>query len=125
MGPLRFGKHQIRALVSSASTSAYTASMGSRSSRVCASLVRNSRFDAGVDTPTSGQPGAMICVPLRLRKEWVGVLRAFLGKGCEASPRTAEVLGAVFSAALRNVLLYRSLLQSIEEVAEARKNARG
>ena len=81
------------------------------------------RFDAGVDTPASGQPGAMICVPLRLREESVGVLRVFLGEGREASPRTAEVLGAAFSAALRNVLLYRSLLQSIEEVAEARKHS--
>ena len=41
-----------------------------------------------------------------------------------APPRTAEVLAAAFSAAVRNVLLYRSLLQSIEEVAEARKQSR-
>ena len=38
-----------------------------------------------------------------------------------ASPRTAEVLGAALSAAVRNVLLYRSLVDSIEEVARARQ----
>jgi hypothetical protein len=33
------------------------------------------------------------------------------------------VLGAALSAAVRNVLLYRSLVESIEEVARARKEA--
>ena len=35
-----------------------------------------------------------------------------------------EVLSAALSAAVRNVLLYRSLVESIEEVAEARRQAR-
>ena len=82
------------------------------------------RFDPAVDTAEDGLSRPFICVPIRLREKAVGVLRVFLGEGAPASPRTAEVLGAAFSAAVRNVLLYRSLLQSIEEVAEARKNAR-
>lgn len=82
------------------------------------------RFDAGADTAEDGLVRPLLCVPLRLREKVVGVVRVFLEAGAPASPRTAEVLGAAFSAAVRNVLLYRSLLQSIEEVAEARKNAR-
>ena len=82
------------------------------------------RFDAAVDTPEDGLVRPFLCVPIRLREKVVGALRVFLDSGSPASPRTAEVLGAAFSAAVRNVLLYRSLLQSIEEVAEARKNAR-
>jgi hypothetical protein len=35
------------------------------------------------------------------------------------------MLSAVLSAAVRNVLLYRSLLDSIDDVAEARREARG
>ena len=83
------------------------------------------RFEVDVDTPEDGLARPTICVPIRLRDKVVGVLRVFLAEGRPASPRTAEVLGAAFSAAVRNVLLYRSLLQSIEEVAEARKRARG
>lgn len=82
------------------------------------------RFDAEVDTAEDGVVRPLLCVPLRLREKIVGTVRVFLDPGAPASPRTAEVLGATFSAAVRNVLLYRSLLQSIEEVAEARKNAR-
>ena len=82
------------------------------------------RFEKDVDTPEDGLARPTICVPIRLRDKSVGVLRVFLEEGRPASPRTAEVLGAAFSAAVRNVLLYRSLLQSIEEVAEARKRSR-
>jgi hypothetical protein len=42
-----------------------------------------------------------------------------------ASARTGEVLAATLSAAVRNVLLYRSLVETIEEVAEARRQSRG
>ncbi len=83
------------------------------------------RFDAEVDTPADGLARPALFVPIRLREKTVGVLRVFLAEGRPASPRTAEVLAAAFSAAVRNVLLYRSLLQSIEEVAEARKQSRG
>jgi hypothetical protein len=62
---------------------------------------------------------------VKLRGKVVGVLRAFLQEGGEASARTAEVLGAALSAAVRNALLYRSLVEAIEEVAEARRAARG
>jgi len=83
------------------------------------------RFERAVDTPEDGLARPVLFVPIRLREKVVGVLRVFLEEGGPASPRTAEVLSAAFSAAVRNVLLYRSLLQSIEEVAEARRNARG
>jgi GAF domain-containing protein len=82
------------------------------------------RFDAAVDTADDGQPRPMLCVSIKLRENRVGVLRVFLAEGSLVSPRTAEILGAAFSAAVRNILLYRSLLQSIEEVAEARRNSR-
>jgi hypothetical protein len=62
---------------------------------------------------------------VKLRGKVVGVLRAFLPDDEEPSARTAEVLGAALSAAVRNALLYRSLLDAIEEVAEARRAARG
>jgi hypothetical protein len=83
------------------------------------------RFDRVIDTAEDGLPRPALFVPIRLRDKAVGVLRVFLAEGAPASPRTAEVLSAAFSAAVRNVLLYRSLLQSIEEVAEARRSARG
>ena len=82
------------------------------------------RFDADVDTPSDGFARPYLVVPIKLRNKVVGVLRVFLEEGRPASPRTAEVLAAAFSAAVRNVLLYRSLLQSIEEVADARRQAR-
>jgi hypothetical protein len=52
-------------------------------------------------------------------------VRVFPQGGAAASARTGEVLSAVFSAAVRNVFLYRSLLESIEDLAEARREARG
>jgi DNA-binding response OmpR family regulator/putative methionine-R-sulfoxide reductase with GAF domain len=82
------------------------------------------RFDADVDTPSDGFARPYICVPIKLRGKVVGVLRVFLEEGQIASPRTAEVLAASFSALVRNVFLYRSLLQSIEEVADARRQSR-
>lgn len=82
------------------------------------------RFDARVDTAADGVTRALLCVPIKLRDKGVGVLRAFFDAGSGPSPRTAEVLSAVLSAAVRNVLLYRSLLQSIEELASARRDAR-
>jgi hypothetical protein len=42
-----------------------------------------------------------------------------------ASARTGEVLAAALSAVVRNVLLYRSLLESIEDLARARRDAGG
>jgi GAF domain-containing protein len=83
------------------------------------------RFDPEVDTPEDGGVGPLLCLPLRLRGKVVGVVRAFLPADVEVSARTGEVLAAVLSAAVRNVLLYRSLIETIEDVAEARREARG
>jgi len=82
------------------------------------------RFDAAVDTPEHGRPSPLLCVPLRLRGKTLGLVRAFPSGGASASARTGEILGAALSAAVRNVLLYRSLLESIDEVAEARRENR-
>ena len=84
----------------------------------------DSRYDASVDTPEDGTPAPLLCVPIRLRGKKVGLCRAFLPPEVTASPRTGEALAAALSAAVRNVLLYRSLVESIEEVAEARREAR-
>jgi DNA-binding response OmpR family regulator len=83
------------------------------------------RFDPEVDLPTEGGVAPLLCVPLRLRGVVVGVARAFPSAGAGASAATGETLSAVLSAAVRNVLLYRSLLESIDDVAEARREARG
>ncbi len=82
------------------------------------------RYDPDVDTPEDGSVGPLLCVPLRLRGKVVGLCRIFLPVDATASPRTGEALAAALSAAVRNVLLYRSLVESIEEVAEARRQAR-
>ncbi len=59
-----------------------------------------------------------------MRGKVVGLCRAFLPGDVTASARTGEALAAALSAAVRNVLLYRSLVESIEEMAEARREAR-
>lgn len=82
------------------------------------------RYDPDVDTPEDGTTGPFLCVPLRLRGKVVGLCRAFLPVDAVASSATGEVLSAALSAAVRNVLLYRSLVESIEEVAAARRQAR-
>ena len=84
----------------------------------------DARFVADIDTAADGQIRPYLCLPLSLRGNVVGLLRVFLAAGRSASPRTAEVLAAAFSAALRNVLVYRSLLKSIDELAQARREAR-
>ena len=75
------------------------------------------------DTPEGGAVGPLLVLPIRFRGRTLGVCRVFSADPRAASPRTAEVLGAALSAAVRNVLLYRSLVESIEEVARARKEA--
>jgi FixJ family two-component response regulator len=83
------------------------------------------RFDPEVDTPQDGRTGPFLCVPLKIRSKVLGVARVFPGRDVGASARTAEVLAAALSAAVRNVLLYRSLLESIEDLARARREAGG
>ena len=79
------------------------------------------RFDAEVDTPTDGRVGPLLCVPLRIRGKVLGLVRAFPTDGAPASARIGEMLVATLSAAVRIVLLYRGLVASIDEVAEARR----
>ena len=79
------------------------------------------RFDPNVDTAEGGAGGPLLVLPLRFRDKTLGVFRAFAARAAAASPHTQEVLGAALSAAVRNVLLYRSLVDSIEEVAQVRK----
>jgi hypothetical protein len=66
----------------------------------------------------------MLCVPVRLKAKTLGVLRAFASKEGGISARTGEVLTAAISAAVRNVLMYRSLLESVDEVARARRETK-
>jgi DNA-binding response OmpR family regulator len=82
------------------------------------------RFDVEIDAPVGGSARAFMCLPISLRGKVVGVVRAFLQEGVETSARTGEVVAAALAAAVRNALLYRSLVESIEEVAEARRSAR-
>ena len=84
----------------------------------------DARFDSKVDTPLDGKPGPFMCLPLQLRGKVVGLCRVHLPEGAPVEARTAEVLVSVLSAAVRNVLLYRSLLESIDEVATARRESR-
>ncbi len=85
---------------------------------------RDPRFRAEVDTPADGVAGPMLCVPVRLKAKTLGVLRAFASKERGISARTGEVLTAAISAAVRNVLMYRSLLESVDEVARARRETK-
>jgi DNA-binding response OmpR family regulator len=80
-------------------------------------------FDAEVDTPEDGRSGPFVCGPVRFRGKSLGVYRVFPEDPDAAQPATGEVLTAALSAAVRNVLLYRSLVESIEEVAAARREA--
>jgi sigma-B regulation protein RsbU (phosphoserine phosphatase) len=89
------------------------------------SPARDARFDPEVDTPESGAPGALLVIPLRVRERVLGVARVFPGASVAASARLAELLAAPLSAATRNVLLYRSLLESVEDLARARREAEG
>jgi len=84
---------------------------------------RDPRFDPEVDTPDDGEPGPLLVVPLRVRDRTLGVARVFPAAGADAPPRLGEVLAAPLSAAVRNVLLYRSLLEAVEDVARARREA--
>jgi DNA-binding response OmpR family regulator len=81
------------------------------------------RFDPAIDSPADGVAGPLLCGALRFRGKPIGLFRAFLTRREDAEPELGELLAAALSAAARNVLLYRSLVQTIEEVAEARRTA--
>ena len=84
---------------------------------------RDPRFAPEVDTAADGKPRPFLCVPLRLRGKVLGLFRGFPSDAADGAARTGEILGAALSAAVRNILLYRSLLESIDEVADARREA--
>ena len=84
---------------------------------------RDDDFDPDVDTALDGEGRPLLCVPLELRGTVVGVLRAFPADVEAISTSTLQVLSTALSAAVRNVLLYRSLLESIDELSEARREA--
>jgi CheY-like chemotaxis protein len=86
---------------------------------------RDPRFAPDVDTPATGAASPLLCGPIRFRGKTLGVFRAFPRHARDASPALGELLSAALSAAVRNALLYRSLVQTIEEVAAARRNAKG
>jgi len=86
---------------------------------------KDPRFDADLDTPSDGSVRPLICVPIRIRGKVLGAVRAFPSDPAAARARTAEVLTAAMSAAIRSVLLYRNLLDSIDELAKARRASRG
>jgi len=82
---------------------------------------RDPRFDPDVDTPECGEASPFLCVPVRFRDKTMGVMRVFLEAGVPASARTGEILAAAISAAVRNAIMYRGLLNSVDEVANARR----
>ncbi len=82
----------------------------------------DARFDAGVDTPASGDAGPLLVLPLAVRGRVLGLARIHPEREEAASARTGELLSAALSAALRNTLLYGSLLEAVDDVAAARRN---
>ncbi|HXK21781.1 MAG TPA: GAF domain-containing protein [Myxococcota bacterium] len=80
-------------------------------------------FELAVDTPEDGAAGPLYCVPIAIRGRVLGLARAFLRAGAGTSARTAELLSSALSAAVRNALLYRSLLESIDDLARARRES--
>lgn len=85
----------------------------------------DARFDAGVDTPADGAVGPLLVLPLVVRGKVLGIARIHPEQEGAASARTGELLCVALSAAFRNTLLYRSLLDAVDEVAAARREAGG
>lgn len=82
------------------------------------------RCDAAVDTPADGAARPLWLLPVRFRGRPLGLCRVFSEAGFDGlAPRTGELVATALSAAVRNVLLYRSLVESIEEVAQVRREA--
>lgn len=81
------------------------------------------RYDATVDTASGPCAPLAMVVPIQFRKKTLGVARVFGRSPQASSPKSAELLGASLSAAVRNTSLYRSLVDSIEELALARRQS--
>lgn len=79
------------------------------------------RFDPSVDTDADGAAAPCLIVPLCFRGKALGLARVFGDADRLVSPRITEVLGASLSAAVRNTILFRSLADSIDELALARR----
>lgn len=80
------------------------------------------RCDPVLDAAADGVSRPHWVLPLRFRGRTLGICRIFPRAGTGALDEdSAELLAAALSAALRNVLLYRSLVESIEEVAQVRR----
>ena len=78
-----------------------------------------------VDTPADGVPGPLLLLPLAIRGRVLGLARIHPEGEPAASARTGELLCAALSAALRNTLLYGSLLEAVDDVAAARRTSGG
>jgi GAF domain-containing protein len=85
----------------------------------------DARFDPEVDTPADSVAGPLLVLPLSVRGKVLGLARIHPARAEDASARTGELVAAGLSAAFRNALLYRSLVESIEDVARARRQAGG
>ena len=88
----------------------------------CGQPAEDPRFDATVDTAADGGVAPLLCGPVRFRGKTLGVFRAFFEPGVLPAARTGELLSATLSAAVRQTLLYRSLIDSIDELAQARRD---
>jgi DNA-binding response OmpR family regulator len=78
-------------------------------------------FAPAIDTPADGTPGPLLVLPLAIRGRVLGLARIHPESAGDASDRIGETLAAALSAALRSVLLYRSLLEAVDDVAAARR----
>ncbi len=83
------------------------------------------RFDEGTDTDADGEGAPCLILPVAFRGKPLGVARVFGDAARLVSPRIAEVLAASLSAAVRNATLFRSLSDSIDELALARRTHQG
>lgn len=77
------------------------------------------------DSARDGVVRPLVCIPLRMRGKVLGLARFFGTAPLDEMLRLAELAEPALSAAVRNVLLYRSLLETIDEVADARRERGG
>jgi CheY-like chemotaxis protein len=94
-----------------------------RSGRVLAAAqpAAEAGFAAAIDTPADGAAGPLYLLPLSIRGKVLGLARVHPESAAAVSAGTGEALAAALSAALRSALLYRSLLDAVDDVAAARR----